>query len=94
MAGTQVAPDEAEHGGQGRGPCRPLAGEPGDYPVTQGLGLCSRDFEPHGAGRLEGPDVAFPGRTPALPFGVLELLGPWGRGDQDQPSPGLVERWP
>ena len=41
LGGTQVAPDEAEHCGQGRGPCRPLAGEPGDYPVTQGLGPCS-----------------------------------------------------
>ena len=69
---------EAEHRGQGRGPCRPLAGEPRDYPVTQGLGPCSQDLEPHGAGRLEGPGVAFPGCTPALPVSVTELLGPWG----------------
>ena len=60
LGGTQVAPDEAEHRGQGRGPCRPLAGEPRDYPVTPGLGLCSQDFKPHWTGRLEGPDVAFP----------------------------------
>ena len=78
LGGMQVAPDEAEHRGQGRGPCRPLAGEPRDYPVTQGLGPCSQYFEPHGAGRLEGPGVAFLGRTPALPVCITELLGPWG----------------
>ena len=62
-------------------PCRPLAGEPGDYPVTQSLGPRSQDLEPHGADWLEGPDVAYPSRAPAFPVGVTELLGPWGRGD-------------
>ena len=38
----------------------------------------SQDFEPHGAGRLQGLSVAIPRRTLALPFGVPELMGPRG----------------
>ena len=56
-----------EHLSQGRGPCRPLAGEPRDYPITHSLRPRSQDLEPHGADRLEGPDKANSGRAPAFP---------------------------
>ena len=89
LGGTQVAPDEAEHLRQARGPCRPLAGEPGDYPVTHGLGSRPQDFEPHGADRLEGPDVAYPGRAPAFLVGVEGLLPLGAEGTRTSPPRAL-----
>ena len=86
----QVTPDEAKHRGQGGSPRWPFTREPGEHPVSQGRGLRPQDLEADRLVRLEGPGVADPRGAPSLPVGVAELLGPQGRGDDDEPSPSPV----
>ena len=88
----RVTPDEAKNRGQGGSPRWRFAREPGEHPVSQGRGLRPQDLEADRLGRLEGPGVADPRGAPSLPVGVAELLGPQGRGDDDEspPSPCLL----
>ena len=91
---SQVSLNEAKDRGQGRGPCRSLASEPGEYPIAQGRGPRTQDLETHWFGRLESPGIAHPRGAPAIPVGIAELLGPQGQGDPDKPPPELCRRWP